>query len=314
MTQAFDTQRIISKTNQFDQEGYLLSWAEGFLLDRKVRGLSEGTLRFYKQKLDLFLTFADSREITQVKQITPTELRLYLVSLEEEHNPGGILAAYRAVRAFLNWYEAEVEPEDWTNPIDKVATPKAPLPPLKPVEIQTVKALIKVCEKGTYTGDRDRAMLLALLDTGARASEFLALDLEDVDRITGKVLIRSGKGDKPRTVFLGRTSRKALRRYLKHRAGDNRALWLGTNDERLTYWGLRSVVKRRAKKANVDAPTLHSFRRAFAINSLRNGIDVFSLQELMGHADTQVLKRYLKQTTEDLEKAHRATSPVDRSF
>ncbi|NLF02023.1 MAG: site-specific integrase, partial [Anaerolineales bacterium] len=59
-------------------------------------------------------------------------------------------------------------------------------------------------------------------------------------------------------------------------------------------------------------PTLHSFRRAFALACLRNGIDVYSLQRLMGHADLSVLRRYLAQTEADLQQAHAQGGPVDR--
>ncbi len=65
------------------------------------------------------------------------------------------------------------------------------------------------------------------------------------------------------------------------------------------------LLARRAKQAGMPAPALHSFRRAFAINMLRAGVDVFSLQKLMGHADLQVMRRYLAQTTDDIAQAHR---------
>jgi site-specific recombinase XerD len=73
------------------------------------------------------------------------------------------------------------------------------------------------------------------------------------------------------------------------------------------------VLIRHAKLAGVDIPSPHDFRRAFAINMLRAGVDVFSLQKLMGHADLQVLRRYLAQTTDDIAKAHRIGSPVDNN-
>jgi len=76
---------------------------------------------------------------------------------------------------------------------------------------------------------------------------------------------------------------------------------------------LYAILTRRAKLADVKAPSLHSFRRAFAINMLREGVDVFSLQKLMGHADLQVLRQYLTQTTEDIAQAHRLGSPVDNN-
>ena len=81
--------------------------------------------------------------------------------------------------------------------------------------------------------------------------------------------------------------------------------------ERLTYFGLRQIIRRRAVAAKVDTPSLHSFRRAFALNMLRAGVDIFSLQKLMGHAEWQVLNRYLAQSTEDIAAAHRVGSPVD---
>jgi site-specific recombinase XerD len=69
--------------------------------------------------------------------------------------------------------------------------------------------LCETCPNNTFTGIRDRAIFLSLLDTGARASKFLNLNLEDINPITGEILIREGKGRKPRTVFIGQKSRKA---------------------------------------------------------------------------------------------------------
>jgi len=95
---------------------------------------------------------------------------------------------------------------------------------------------------------------------------------------------------------------------------DDEPLWVTTQQTRLTYIGLRSMVRRRAKCAGVADPSLHSFRRGFAITSLRNGVDVFSLQRLMGHSDLSILRRYLTQTDADLERAHRKAGPVDNAL
>jgi integrase/recombinase XerC len=199
------------------QDTYLLTWIEGFLIDRQARGLSSGTMMFYRQKLKLFVDYCESREIKRMEQATPTELRLFLISLEEGHNAGGIHAAYRAIRAFFHWFEDEAEPDGWRNPIDRVKAPKVPDEPLDPVEIETVKKMIAACQSGTFYGNRDKAILLSLLDTGARAKEFLSINLDDLQQATGEILIREGKGNKPRFVFLGRTARKAVRAYLKLR-------------------------------------------------------------------------------------------------
>ena len=84
--------------------------------------------------------------ITQIDQLDPNTIRKYLIWLEEKgHNPGGISAAYRSLRAFLYWWEDEVEPEEWKNPIRKVKDPKVSLEPLQPVPLDKVKALCDAC-------------------------------------------------------------------------------------------------------------------------------------------------------------------------
>jgi integrase/recombinase XerD len=70
--------------------------------------------------------------------------------------------------------------------------------------------MLKTCERRTFTGDRDKALLLSLLDTGCRASEFVALNMSDENLHTGAVLVRAGKGGKTRTTFVGAKSRREL--------------------------------------------------------------------------------------------------------
>jgi integrase/recombinase XerC len=299
---------------KFSQDFYLETWVEAFLVDRKARNLARGTQEFYRDKLKLFLRFCSTQAITGIDQITPGTIREYLLWLEENHhNPGGIHAHYRAAKTFLTWWADEVEPEGWKNPFRKVPAPKLGKDPLDPASMKSIQEMLKHCDSRSLLGTRDRAILLSLLDTGARASEFVAMNLADYDQVSGSVLIRQGKGRKPRMVFLGQRSRKAIRTYLRHRADKCPVLWVNNENEPLTYWGLREIVRRRAKDANVKPPTLHSFRRAFALAMLRKGVDIFVLQKLMGHADIQVLRRYLAQTDEDGKEAHDQGGPVDNS-
>jgi site-specific recombinase XerD len=258
-----------------------------------------------------FLAYCDGQLIPRIGQLTPDIIRRYLLHLEERgRNPGGLQAAYRAVRAFLRWFEDETEPDNWKNPIRRVKAPRTATEPLEPVSMATVRALVNSCPK-TFHGLRDKAIVYFLLDTGARAGECLAVNLADVDQVSGAVLIREGKGRKPRTVYLEKTARRALRTYLKTRADKTPALWVTDERERLTYSGLREIIRRLSIRANVTRPPLHAFRRAFALACLRNGMDIYTLQNLMGHADLQVLRRYLKQTEQDLQAAHSKGSPVE---
>lgn len=292
---------------ELSQDTHLQTWLESFLIDRKAQNLSKGTVLFYKKKLRLFSQYCESQAISYITQITPQILREFLVWLEQRgNNPGGIHTYYRAIKTFLFWWEDELELEGWHNPIRKVKAPKLAVAPLQGIKLDDFQALLESCNN-----KRDKAILLCLLDTGARASEFCAMDLEDLDRVYGSILIQEGKGKKPRTVFLGKKARRALRAYLRKRKDSCKALWVTKSGERLTYWGLRQIIRRKAQAANIPVPSLHDFRRAFALECLRNGADVYSLQKLMGHADLQVLRRYLAQTTNDIRAAHEQSSPVD---
>ncbi len=310
-----DNQRTLDKNALV--ETHLAVWIEAFLTARKSEGKSAGTVKFYHDKLQNFFRYCEAQALNQIDQITPDFIRGFLLWLEEHgHTPGGRHAHYRALRAFLYFYEDEAEPENWRNPIKKTRAPKVPSEPLEPVSWDTIDKLLRTCQGGTFTDYRDAAILLVLFDTGVRAGELLSIDLHDLNQVRGDILIRKGKGGKPRTVFMGKKTRRAVRRYLKRRDDDNPALWVThprSGSERLSYDGLRTMLRRRAELANIPAPTAHDFRRAFALAMLRQGVDIFTLAKLMGHEGIDVLKRYLKQTTQDTEQAHRRAGPVDNA-
>jgi len=287
-------------------DDYLSVWIDAFLTAKRARGMSKNTILFYTRKLKQFNDYCEAQAVKQIEQLTPSFIREFLLWLETTgHNPGGRHAAYRAVKTFLYWYENENEPEGWSNPIRKVKPPRVELEPLEGVPLEDVRAMLKV------SNDRDKAILLCLLDTGCRAREFLSVNVEDVNPATGEILIRRSKGKRPRYVYIGRRARQALRHYLKQRTDNFPALWLSRDGERLSYSSLREVVVRRAKEADIKAPALHDFRRSFAIHYLRNGGDIFTLQKLMGHKDLTVLRRYLALTDSDTAAAHAKHSPVD---
>ncbi|MFC2065227.1 tyrosine-type recombinase/integrase [Chloroflexota bacterium] len=297
-----------------EYETYIPILIDSFIIDRRAQNLSKGTIRFYQKKLKYFTDFCDSQAVNDLLQIDANLIRQFLLHLGESgHNPGGIHAMYRSLKTFLRWWENEFEPDDWKNPINKVKAPRVSIEPLEPVDYEVVKAMITICPMN-FTGLRDKAMMLFLLDTGVRASELISVNIEDLNPITGDVLIKIGKGRKPRTVYIGSKSRKVLRAYLKVRKDNSLALWVTDEGEPITYWGVRMMIRRRANQAGVKPPKLHAFRRWFALTCLRAGMDVYSLQELMGHADLQILRRYLKQTNQDIREAHRKASPVDNGL
>lgn len=307
---------VLDRIN-FDEDIYqytddLIQCADAFIYDRQAQNLADGTIRFYRTKMNLLIRFLESLGISKISDISAQTIRSYLVFLEEKgHNPGGVHAAYRTAKTFLNWWEAEAEPQNWRNPIKKVRAPKVPVEILEPVKPDEALKLLSVCDTKSTLGLRDCAIILTLMDTGVRASELVSMTRKDIDLSKGKIIIRKGKGNKFRIVFISDKTRKVIQRYLEERTDFKSFLWITNKETQLTYSGLRQIIRRRSKGAEINPPSLHSFRRYFALQMLRNGVDIFSLQKLMGHADIQILRRYLQQTEDDIRSAHKLGGPVN---
>ena len=206
---------ITQQNRMFAQDLYqtddLREWIGLFLHACRSRNLTAGTTEYYAKKLNALIGFCSDIAITEVGQVTPETIRHFLIFLEERnHKPGGVHCYFRAVKAFLKWYEREVERDDWKNPIDRVRAPIVLSRTFGPVHLETIKSMIGVVGATDLVNARDKATLLFLLDSGVRLSEFLTLNKEDVDLITGAVQIRCGKGRKPRLVYMGEKTRQSL--------------------------------------------------------------------------------------------------------
>jgi len=203
---------------EFSQGDYIAVMVESFLVDRKSAGLSQHTLKFYRQFLNPFILYCNATSLNLTGEISPDILRRYFLVFAETHNPGGVHATYRTLRAFFHWLvKEEVMAPEWKNPMLKVKAPKVVLDPLEPISIEDVQALINTCQRGNFIAARDRAIFLFLLDTGARAQELCHTNVKDIDLNTGAVMIRYGKGGKTRMVFIGRKTRRTMRSYLRMR-------------------------------------------------------------------------------------------------
>lgn len=284
-----------------------------FLIDRQSRNLTPKTLAWYTHALDIFVTYAERRDIASTGVVSASTLRHFLVWLANEHNAGGVRNIFGAVRAFIHWYGVEIADADWQNPLPRVRQPRRPDTIEPPLELADFQAMVDACEVRTLIGDRDRALLLLLLDSGLRHAECTDLRVGDVDLNTGQVMVRSGKGRKTRIAFVGSKTRRVLASYLRRR-GDpapDTPLWMTRNGDAMSKGGIREIIRRRARQAGIDEPGLHEFRRAFAINYLRNGGDMLTLQRLLGHSDLTIIQRYVKLLDADLQAAHKNASPVD---
>jgi integrase/recombinase XerD len=284
----------------------LAETAEAFLKSKRSEGVSKNTIHYYGADLKNFLAWCDSQFIRTVEDVTAEALRMFLLWLKERgHNGGGTHGHYRTVKNLFRWYWLEYEPTG-RNPIEKVKAPRIPDDPQPVITLEEIETLYR-----TASTARDRSIILTLADSGLRAAELLALNSEDVDTITGEIHVKQGKGNKSRTVFIGKRARRSLRVMLKTH-GRTAALFISDEQTRLTYSGLKQILQRLSKKAGIEYRPPHAYRRGFAIGFLRNGGDLLSLQRLLGHSGLSLLGRYARQNTDDLAAKHSECSPMDR--
>ena len=274
----------------------------------EARGTSPRTLANYREGVGKFVAFLE-QHATTLDAVQPHHIRKWLIEKQRKGvSPNTLHNAYRNPRAFWNWCLREELTEN--NPFAKVEKPRVPAtvkPALTPDEVE---AILRACEGKEWLKLRDRALILLLLDTGLRIHEAHALTVEDASRET---LIIKGKGGKQRMVFLSAEVRLALKRYLKacpYTLQPNSPLWQGMEGA-LTLNGLKLAVRYVGKRAGLNRPLgAHAFRRTFATWSLRNGIDLEQLRQLMGHSDYTVLRQYLSLVEADLKQAHQQHSPL----
>jgi integrase/recombinase XerD len=285
---------------------------DAFLIDRQARGLSAGTVGFYRKKLHLWCHLFTSLDVHRVEEVSPQHLRQCLLELSETHNPGGVHALFRAIRTFRRWREDETEPAEWNNPLKKVRAPKAPTGVLEPLPLRDLKKMLATCDR-SFNGQRDRAVMLCLLDSGARASEFTALNICDVNLTTGAVTIGRVKWGQAPCRVPGRqvTAGAAALSSTEEGHGRGAALVDGRRQP-VDLLGPAPDSAPPGRESGRPVPALHSFRRANALLTLRGGADLLSVSRLLGHADLSTTRRYLKLETDDLREAHRRAGPVDR--
>ncbi len=315
---------------------------EGYLLDAHARRLSVKTVADYNSTFNKFRAYIGD---PLLDSITSDDVRRFLADLGSRVvSPAGIAPrparklskkTLRNVHIGLSalWTWAINEGFVTHHIVRAIKAAKPEKPDIKPFSKDDVKAMLKACQRSTPytrpgkrecdhlrpTADRDRAMILLLLDTGVRASEICAdhnrkapgLLIQDVDRRNLTITVM-GKGDKERTLPISPRTSKAVWRYLLTRADAALTDPLFTNQrgEALTSSGLLQLIRRLGKRAGILKAHPHRFRHTFAINFLRNGGNTLELQRLLGHSTLEMVKRYVAIAQVDLEKAHKRASPV----
>lgn len=282
---------------------------ELFELRNKVDGLSAHTQRNYSYVLRRFQTwFGDKTEVdTNV-------LRAYFLMLQDENLSLPTLATHhRGLKTFFGFLVKEGHMDK--NPVEGIRKPK--IDKLYPYVLENAQfqALLKAPNRSTFEGLRNYTMLLTFLDTGLRVTELTKLNMQDLN-LSNRSLTVVGKGNKERTVYMGRNVTKALSKYLTRRGFHpyEDAVFVTRAGDRLNARNVHQIVARLGKRAGITGVRCspHTLRHTFATVYIRNGGDPFSLQRLLGHADIQTVMVYVHMVGKDLREAQAKYSPMDR--
>ena len=236
---------------------------------------------------------------------------------------------WKAIRTFFKWANEEFQLKN--RPDQRLSMPKNNPKIILPFSAQEISALLKAAEftKEAHphdrkpfkmrrrTAKRDVALIMALLDTGLRVGELSRLNIQDVTLETGEINVApfgvSMRKTKSRIVYLGNKSKKSLWHYLSTRQTDEKSepLFLSERKKRLDGNAIRCLLSDLGQRAGVANCHPHRFRHTFAIQFLRGGGDVFSLQRILGHSSLSMVSHYLALANCDSQNAHRKASPVD---
>jgi site-specific recombinase XerD len=283
-----------------------------FIAQARQRRLSPQTVTYYSYRLQAFQQYleANAPGVT-TKGIDSALVRAFLAHQTETTSVSTARRSFITLRAFFRFLVAEGYLDK--NPMQNVKQAKAPKRLLQTFSERQVNAIIASCDN-SFTGVRDKAMVLTLYDSGLRATELAELKLNDVDLDSLEFRV-IGKGDKERRVPFGPTTKHALMAYLARRGElPTEHMFVSVYGERIERRRLYQIIKERCKHAGVTGVRCspHTFRHTFAVQYLRAGGDVFTLQKILGHEDLETTRIYVELSKSDVAESHRMHSPADR--
>lgn len=299
---------------------------------RIERGVSANTLSSYERDLVRYTAYLETRGTSTPTAVDTGHIAEYLQAVTTGADGGTALAERSAARMLasvrgVHKYWAQ-EGRAGHDAAAGVVAPKLTESLPKALSVHEVTRLLEAPSPAEPLGLRDRAMLEFLYATGARITEAVSLDVDDVHAFQpagkeGLVLVRvTGKGDKQRMVPLGRMAQKALGDYLsagrpalaeKSGRQASAALFLNKRGGRLSRQSAWEMLKKTAEAAGITAEVSpHTLRHCCATHMLDGGAGIRTVQELLGHASVTTTQIYTKVTAESLQEQYVTAHPRAR--
>ena len=285
------------------------------------RGLARNTLASYRRDLAIYADWLAASGFEGPEQVAERDLSRFLRFLGSEREPrlatssiARVLSAVRGLHRFLA--DEGCTPTDVSR---ELRPPRIPARLPKAIPVEDVAAIIDAAGVGDdVLSLRDRALLELLYATGARVSEAIGLNVDDL--VDEEVVRLFGKGGKQRIVPVGSYARAALDAYLvrgrpelSRRGSATPALFLGARGRRLSRQAAWEVIRDAAERAGIVASVSpHTLRHSFATHLLAGGADVRVVQELLGHSSVATTQIYTLVTADTLREMYTAAHPRAR--
>ncbi|TRM87274.1 recombinase XerD [Sulfolobus sp. C3] len=263
---------------------------EAFVNALMVAGAGDGTIKLYSTAVKDFLDFVkkDPRKVTVddvnklIANLLNRESKIKGDDLERRRAKS-VTARYYviAVRKFLKWLNVSIKP-----PIPKVKRKE-----VRALTEEEITKLLEACKRA-----RDKLLIRLLLDTGLRANELLSIRVGDIDVKTNMIRVRNTKNGEERVVFFTEETSKLLKKYIKGKKSEDKLF-------DLTYDAVYRKLKRLGKKIGIDLRP-HILRHTFATLSLKRGMNVLTLQKILGHKDIKTTQIYTHLLLEDLRNEY----------
>ena len=289
-----------------------------WLVECEIRKYTPKTLKGYRTNLNIFRRFCEEElQITDMDDVDMTVIKQYTQTMNRKGHKGTYVnGLLKTAKSFIQYcYEEDLGGFDTRKRGFKWVREEQPV--IKPFTPRDVRQIIKNCSGNDFMSLRDMAIITTFVETGIRCWELCCI--KNVDVKDDYIIIVNGKNHKQRLVGITPVLKKALMRYERAKEGyfsyknAEEYYFLSQNGRQLTNSAVEHLVKRRAD--GVDATKVrispHTFRHFFAVQSLRQGRDLYSISQQLGHENLQITSIYLKTLQqEDVVKMAKSSSVI----
>ncbi|MEX3514221.1 MULTISPECIES: site-specific tyrosine recombinase XerD [unclassified Corynebacterium] len=285
------------------------------------RGAAGNTLSNYRRDVNRYLEWLEQAGVSDLREVTTSQVEAYMADLHRGyagHKPLAASSANRALVVARGLHKfAVTEGEVAVDVAAEVSPPSTGTHLPEPLSVDEVSALIDAVPQGpeaTALDLRDRALLEMLYGTGARISELMRVDVDEISGGEG-ILKLEGKGGKQRLVPVGSMAQAAVDAYLVRgrpalSRGLSPAVFLNTRGKRLSRQSAWAVIQQAVGRAGLTKKiSPHTLRHSFATHLLEGGADVRTVQELLGHSSVTTTQIYTHVSADSLREVWRTAHP-----